>query len=236
MSDIEFNKPIEEPERSERSSLWRVLLFISCVSFGFSLIFAPTSYIVELTSAWRGGSDSSNKYVGWHIKPIHPHHHGKVEYFTEETNDGTVYKRVFTAPCAAGMLVFNVGPAASYEPFAYDVYEDAYAYSDNNGLCILYPSYTGTQTSNVILWDPEKDPTERQIDLGDLPNKISSRVVIPVGAKNNTKRGGDFLIIRDGNFYNPTYYKHLKALVNSWHVAVDDIETQLEEQFGVISL
>ena len=76
-----------------------------------------------------------------------PHHTGHVTYVTEISSDRNhlVYKRIFNAPCGYGMLVFNVGPAAVYEPYTYELYEDAYAYSDNDGLCLLYPSYNGVQ-------------------------------------------------------------------------------------------
>ena len=122
--------------------------------------------------------------------------------------------------------IFNIGPAAQYEPFAYDIYEDAYAYSNNGGLCVLYPSYKGVQTSQTILWNPT-DPTSRQVPLGDHPNKISTRVVQPPKTKNHTARGGDFLIIRKGNFYNPGYYKHVQELVHNLPETAN-LETEME--------
>jgi hypothetical protein len=173
--------------------------------------------------------------VHWHIKPIKPLHEGKVVYLTSfsDSDDAVVYKRVFTAPCGDGMLVFNVGPAAEYEPYYYELYEDAYAYSDNGGLCVLYPSYRGIQTSPYPLWTA-RDKTEQTVQLGDVPNKISTRVAVPPGTKSFNHsdfklRFGDFLVIRGGNFYNPTYYKHLKAEVNSWpeHLQAEDISMLL---------
>jgi hypothetical protein len=186
------------------------------------------------------GSSSSN--VHWHIKPIKPLHEGKVVYLTEfsDKDDAVVYKRIFTAPCGNGMLVFNVGPAAEYEPYTYELYEDAYAYSNNGGLCFLYPSYQGIQTSPYPLWTA-RDKTEQTVKLGDVPNKISTRVAVPPGTKSfnhsDTKyRGGDFLLIRDGNFYNPTYYKHLKAEINSWpeHLKAEDMSILLSEWMATL--
>ena len=177
----------------------------------------------------------SNSSVHWHIKPIKPLHEGKVVYLTSfsDADDAVVYKRIFTAPCGDGMLVFNVGPAPQYEPYYYDLYEDAYAYSDNGGLCVLYPSYRGIQTSPYPLWTA-RDKTEQTVKLGDVPNKISMRVAVPPGTKpfnhSDVKyKGGDFLIIRPGKFYNPTYYKHLKSEINSWPATVqeEDIVTRL---------
>jgi hypothetical protein len=114
-------------------------------------------------------------------------------------------------------LVFSVVPADENLPYAYDLYDDQYVFSENSGLCILYPSYTGTQTSYEPLWTPD-DPTEQTIEpLGDEEHKISMRIVIPNNHVNaNRKRAGDFLIIRKGNFYNANYYKQLKEYINGW--------------------
>jgi len=127
----------------------------------------------------------------------------------------------------AHTLILFSSLQAMHEPYAYDIYEDAFAYSDNNGLCFLYPSYKGTQTSDTIMWTPD-DPTEQNVELGDKENKISSRVVIPPDSKNNTRRGGDFLIIRKGKFYNPGYYKRLKEYVNEFPPAAD-VDAMMKE-------
>lgn len=117
--------------------------------------------------------------------------------------------------------MFSIGPAAEYLPYAYDIFNDEYAFSDNSGLCVLYPSYTGTQTSDEPMWMPT-DPTEQTIEpLGDSEHKISSRIVVPDNANPNRRRAGDFLIIRKGNFYNPNYYKQLKEYINGWPADVD---------------
>lgn len=114
-------------------------------------------------------------------------------------------------------------------PYAYDIYDDQYVFSENSGLCILYPSYTGTQTSYEPLWTPE-DPTEQTIEpLGDEEHKISMRIVLPPNANNNRRRAGDFLIIRKGNFYNANYYKQLKDYINGWPADKEvDVQGMLE--------
>jgi hypothetical protein len=157
--------------------------------------------------------------LSWHIKPIKPHHHGDVIFLTEKV-DGTdhyKYKREFTVPCGYGILVFNIGPALENQPYSYDIYQDNYAYSDNSGLCVIYPSYKGEQEADFPLWEPS-DPTQMTIALGDTPTKISTRIVTPVKSKqfDASKKGGDFCIMRSGNFYNPDYYKHLKHEINTW--------------------
>jgi hypothetical protein len=208
-----LNSKASKQELTTSCAKWKLLL-VSLVTLCcgvWLLLSVGVPITVELSSSALGEIP-----VKWHIPPIHPLHHGKVVYLSYKETDGTtMYKRIVTAPCAYGMLLFNIGPARSFEPFAYDVYDDAYAYSSNEGLCVLYPSYTGTQTSDKIMWEPQ-DPTEQEVDLGDQENKISSRVVIPPKAKDSTKRGGDFLIIRKGNFYNPQYYKQLREYVNSF--------------------
>jgi hypothetical protein len=244
MNDLENNGSLREDLIPSKKSLkestsscdaWKLFLAASLLCFWGSFMLAP-SYIptVALSSsaALNENDDSSSVTTKWHIKPIKPYHHGRVVFLTEQTDDGVVYKREFTAPCGDGMLVFSIGPAAEYEPFFYDLYDDAYAYSNNQGLCVLYPSYKGIQTSDSIMWEPT-DPTELEVDLGDLPNKISSRIVKRPSTKDATKRGGDFLIIRGGNFYNPTYYKHLKGMINGWP-ADADIEAKMEELIAAL--
>jgi hypothetical protein len=165
----------------------------------------------------------------WHVKPVRPHHHGEVVFSTEIDDEGNfVFKRTFTVPCGDGILVFSVGPAATYEPYAYELYDDAYVYSNNQGLCVLYPSYKAIQTSDEILWTPE-DPNQQTLELGDLPNKITARVTKKPDTKDDTQRGGDFVVMRSGNFYTPVYYKHLKSSINSWPADMHDIEARLAE-------
>jgi len=250
MKDIESNNSLllnehDDDDVMERrsscsSSAWKWLLAASLACLvGSHILFAQSETIQPLLlehstalATVPNNDNDKNNHLDWHIKPIHPHHTGRVVYLTESTVDnGVIYKRVFTVPCAYGMLVFNVGPAASYEPYSYDVYEDAYAYSDNKGLCVLYPSYTGTQTASSPLWN-EHDLTDQTVPLGDNPTKISTRVVKMPNTKDlDAKRGGDFVIMRSGNFYNPGYYKHLKAEINRWPGGLEkgDMQQALNE-------
>lgn len=65
----------------------------------------------------------------------HKHHHAHVSYQAVlKDNNQIEYSREFSVPCGYGILVFNIGPALGYEPFDYDVYQDAYVYSNNQKL------------------------------------------------------------------------------------------------------
>jgi hypothetical protein len=219
--------------------VWYVCAVVSISIFAIGAWLLTDSirdnFLVQpLQSSPHSNINIDMRSLQWHIKPIKPLHEGKVVYVTavSDQDDSVIYKRIFTAPCGDGMLVFNVGPAAEYEPYAYELYEDAYAYSNNGGLCVLYPSYRGIQTSPYPLWTAA-DRTEMTVRLGDLPNQISTRVVTPPHTKpynhssTNHQPGGDFLVIRSGNFYNPTYYKNLKSMINSWPEDVDDIPMKI---------
>lgn len=235
MSDVESNLPRNQHQHqrqhqrsgssSRKAMLWLGVVGLTCVTTLWFVSSASPQTDMELgaqgSSSFLLASGSFLSSKGMiprlNIKPIKPMHHGKVDYLiTMNSNHQIEYKRTFQAPCAYGMLVFNIGPAQDNLPFAYDVYEDAYAYSNNQGLCFFYPSWKGIQTSSQMMWMPG-DPTELRVPLGDKENKISSRVITPNHAKSSfvPKRGGDFLIIRKGNFYNPQYYKELKAYVNN---------------------
>jgi len=253
MKDLESNdtpllgtevKPTPKSETKARRSsavawIWLFAASLSCFVASYILCASSETTVQLLSSSNAITSSAVTTGVSkWHIKPIHPRHHGRVVYLTESTSDGIKYKRVFTVPCGDGMLVFNVGPAAEYEPFAYDVYEDAYAYSDNKGLCILYPTYEGVQTADRPLWN-EHDLTDQTVGLGDTPTKISTRVVKMPNSKDiDPKRGGDFVIMKGGNFYNPNYYKHLKSEINRWpgNVNVQEKLAELVEQMETMSL
>ena len=134
--------------------------------------------------------------------------------------DGSVeYRRDINAPCEFGMLLFSVGPAKDSLPYTYELYNDAYLYSDNNGLCMLYPSYNGYQTSKKPLWNPT-DPLQvvlKPLDRGVM-HWISSRVFDPYHSKKQWDRTkvGDYAIVAKHNFYDPGFYKGLKAEINSW--------------------
>jgi hypothetical protein len=212
---------------------WKMLLLCSLL-LCFSVVhwLVPCHQRKAFTLVSFGTSESSLNQpskIQWHVKPIKKHHHGEVVFSTEIDDEGNfVYKRTFTVPCGDGILVFSVGPAATYEPYAYELYDDAYVYSNNQGLCVLYPSYKAIQTSDEILWTPE-DPKQQTLELGDLPNKITARVTKKPDTKDDTQRGGDFVVMRSGKFYTPVYYKHLKSSINSWPADVHDIEARLAE-------
>jgi hypothetical protein len=47
--------------------------------------------------------------------------------------------------------------------------------------------------------------------------------VVPAKAKCfDPVKGGDFAVVARGNFYTPSFYQTLKAMVNSW--SFDDLE------------
>ena len=161
----------------------------------------------------------------------HASRHGHVMYqATLKPNQQIEYTREFTAPCDFGILVFNIGPAAQYLPYKYDLYQDAYVFSNNKKMCWAYPSYRGIQRGPFPWW-VQGDPTSFDVPTGKTPTKISSRIFRPLGSKNFTAtKGGDFLIMAHGKFYTPTFYKDLKAAVNSW---TDDDEDD-DMDFGSV--
>jgi hypothetical protein len=162
------------------------------------------------------------------IPPLHPKHTGTVQYSSVMDAAGTVtYRRDIHAPCDNGMLVFNVGPSMDDLPYHYDLYGDAYLWSDNGGLCILYPTYDGYQLSNYgPFWRPGYDPTTVRFDnlIADPKHmhRISSRILKPAkGANNhaqqiNRNRAGDYIIMGKHNFYGIRFYQKLKEYVNGW--------------------
>ena len=180
---------------------------VSAISFSSAPAHADDSTLMELAPLDKMPE----------IKPLHPHHHGTVLYSTTRTKEGHVeYARQFTAPCGFGILVFNIGPAADYAPYNYDIRDDAYVYSDNQGLCFFYPSYKGIQKGPAPFWEPQ-DPTKFDVKLGHELVKISSRVIIPPKTKDfDPVRGGDFLIMAKHNFYTPAYYQTLQAMIHHW--------------------
>lgn len=161
------------------------------------------------------------------IPPIHPVHTGQVHYSSSMDADGTIlYRRDIEAPCDYGMLLFNIGPSNDNLPYLYDVYADAYLWSDNGSLCILYPTYTGYQVSDHgPFWRRGYDPTT--IRFGDLVggprhmHRISSRILRPEEASRhseqiNKTKAGDYIIMGHYNFYGIDFYKALKEYVNDW--------------------
>ena len=142
--------------------------------------------------------------VGKKIHPPHPKklHHGEVLYTTVEDPDvGRYYKREFLVPCGYGLLVFNVGPADTAMPYAFDVFDDGYVFSDNGGLCWLYPSYRAHQNDTEPFWMPT-DATEFRVSLGNEMQKISTRINQHEHTKDDERKsdmmklkGGDYLIM-----------------------------------------
>eukprot|EP00934_Nitzschia_sp_Nitz4_P005577 Nitzschia sp. Nitz4//scaffold247_size31676//4405//5181//NITZ4_007925-RA/size31676-processed-gene-0.32-mRNA-1//1//CDS//3329543940//5567//frame0 len=147
----------------------------------------------------------------------HKHHKGHVLYqATLKKNNEIEYSREFTAPCDYGVLIFNVGPAKDFEPYLYDVYQDAYVHSNNEKLCLLYPYYRAIQKGPFPFW-VTGDPTSFSVPTGHMLTKISSRIVRPRGSKNFTAaKGGDFLIMAKHNFYTVAFYEKLKDSIHQW--------------------
>mmetsp|Transcript_12014 Transcript_12014/g.13477 ORF Transcript_12014/g.13477 Transcript_12014/m.13477 type:complete len:342 (+) Transcript_12014:65-1090(+) len=158
------------------------------------------------------------------IPPFHPHHSGSVQYSSVMNNGHISYRRDVNAPCDDGMLIFTVGVAAKELPYEYDLYNEAYLYSDNAGLCILYPTYVGYQLSPTPWWTVGVDPTtviftNLRLDPSSM-HRVSSRQLPTI--QNPTTDGidpeklGDYVIMAKHDFYNIDYYKQLKAYINSW--------------------
>eukprot|EP00523_Entomoneis_sp_CCMP467_P004807 CAMPEP_0168749702 /NCGR_PEP_ID=MMETSP0724-20121128/16858_1 /TAXON_ID=265536 /ORGANISM="Amphiprora sp., Strain CCMP467" /LENGTH=251 /DNA_ID=CAMNT_0008797631 /DNA_START=22 /DNA_END=777 /DNA_ORIENTATION=- len=241
MKDLEKNSADEnshQPPEKKRAKIQKGLFVV-----GLVLILL----VRRLVNSYRASIDvplainskgeqnlaaSSSGIVKWpHPPKPKKLNHGKVVFLTQDTGDGSLlYKRVFTAPCEHGLLVFNIGPAPDFAPYAYDVYEDAYGYADNGGLCPIYPSWTATQKATFPMWERD-DPTEQRIELGEIEQKISTRVVTHDGSKQFVKQGGDFVIIRKGNFYNPSYYRQLQEHVRSFppKLNTEELKHMLEE-------
>lgn len=180
----------------------------------------------ETSSSLRGKSKDALDVPP--IPPFHPVHTGSVVYSSMMDVDGTTtYRRDIHAPCDNGMLLFNVGPSKDELPYPFDLYDDAYLYSNNGGLCILYPTYTGYQTSTYgPFWTPGKDPTavkfQNLLPGFKFMKRISSRILVPPdGAPEHSKeinhnKAGDYIIMAKHDFYSIDYYKRLKEFVNSW--------------------
>jgi len=158
------------------------------------------------------------------IPPFHPHHSGSVQYSSVMNNGQISYRRDVDAPCDDGMLIFTVGVAAKELPYEYDLYNEAYLYSDNAGLCVFYPTYVGYQISPTPLWTVGVDPTtviftNLSLDPSSM-HRVSSRQLHNI--QNPTTEGidpdklGDYVIMAKHDFYSIDYYKQLKAYINSW--------------------
>ena len=206
---------------SPNKTAWKVPRIVAA---GTSALLVMVLVMVVATSRgnhpieFQSFSDQDELQVDFHridsisrpIPPLHPHHHATVRYTSRMEPGGNIsYRREITAPCDHGMLLFSIGPARDDLPYKYDVYDDAYLFSDNKGLCIRYPDYTGYQVSKSPFWNPTDPMT---IELKDLdPNKmhwISSREVNPSHSKKSVDKKiiGDYAVIAKHSFYTPHYY------------------------------
>ena len=100
------------------------------------------------------------------------------------------------------------------------VYDNASLYSDNNHLCLLYPHYIGYQIGPEPFWMPS-DPSQITVPLGrDKVSRISTKINHHVESKpiddSIRSRGGDYVIMAHGRFWNPRYYDNLKSMVHGW--------------------
>lgn len=196
------------------------------------------------TSVGIGGKDDTASKRSWPlsllfppIPPFHPRHVGSIHY-SSIMKDGTItYRREINAPCDNGMLIFTVGVASKEKSYEYELYDEAYLYSDNTGLCILYPTYTGYQISSQPFWtmgvDPETVTFTNLISDPSSMHRVSSRelkIINPKNSTNNIEKDklGDYIIMAKHNFYNVDYYKQLKAYINSWKTR-DIAETRRQE-------
>ena len=103
--------------------------------------------------------------------------------------------------------------------------DSEYAYSNNDGLCALLPTYKGRESRNgLAYWMPE-DPTEVIIPFNKL-TKISSRITKVHDSKPldeaASKRCGDYVIIGKGNFYSADFYQRLKSQINKWRAQTEE--------------
>eukprot|EP00980_Cylindrotheca_fusiformis_P000637 scaffold158_cov105-Cylindrotheca_fusiformis.AAC.10 len=163
---------------------------------------------------------ASSSSLNGPIPPFHPHHTAFVTYSSHMSSKGSVeYRRYIRVPCNYGMLVFSVGLAKDNLPYRYEVYNDAYLFSDNNSLCILNPWYAGYQVSNEPFWNPT-DPMSLEVkNLNkNTMHWISSRLVNPYSSKRkyDRQKTGDYIVVAKHNFYDAHYYQALKAAVNQW--------------------
>jgi len=181
------------------------------------------------SSSLRGSTDPKALPIDLPpIPPIHPVHTGSVVYSSVMDGAGTVtYRRDIHAPCDYGMLLFNIGPSRDELPYHYDIYGDAYLYSNNGGLCILYPEYIGYQMSqDGPFWRPGYDPTQVRfnnlVPANRYMHRISSRILAPPNAAKqhgqviNRAKAGDYIIMGKHDFYGIEFFKSLKNYVNGW--------------------
>ena len=163
---------------------------------------------------------------------------GDVYYstFRDHHKHRRVYKREFTIPCNYGVLVFNIGPASKDQSFDFELYDTAYLWSNNYYMCWVYPYYSAFQMrTHQPFWKDGIDPkhqTYRNVNSDKL-NHISTHININ---HNNTKpmdkfyakKGGDYMIMGKGKFWDPHYWDDLRTKIHSWKKEENDDIDQLE--------
>lgn len=210
---------------SKPSMLWKAMLVVTLTLFallGMASFLGTETTLEIMTPSSPTANDEDDSVSRLSLIPIiHPFHHGSVVYTAKMNGDRSIeYKREVHAPCDYGMLLFSVGPAKGDLPYAYDIYEDAYLFSNNGNLCFLYPSYKGFQKSYEPFWKA-MDPTTVMIKpLGSKTiHRISSRIVDPYNSNKtiDPQLAGDYIIIGKHNFYDPHFYQDLKNRINNWN-------------------
>jgi len=194
----------------------------------------PSASAATSASMLRGTTTTTASFLPLPpIPPFHPHHSGSVQYSSVMNNGQISYRREVDAPCDNGMLIFTVGVAAKALPYEYDLYQEAYLYSNNAGLCILNPTYSGYQLSHTPWWTVGVDPmtvifTNLILDPSSM-HRVSSRQLHnmqnPTTAGIDPNKLGDYVIMAKHDFYNINYYKQLKAYINSWKTTTTSTTT-----------
>jgi hypothetical protein len=212
----------EEPLKPlPRSRITNISLAGKAFLIGASVLGVLTGRILWTTTATISiNSESASIKLRKHFHPGKKINNGRVNYVvTDNPDQGRVYTREFTAACAYGILAFSVGPAPEYAPYQFEVYNDEYAYSDNDGLCLVLPTYKGTESRTTEpYWMPD-DATEVVIEFNTMTHISTVVPKVRDGKQlNDDSDFGDYAIIAKGNFYSAEYYKDLKAHVNSWKV------------------
>jgi len=155
------------------------------------------------------------------INPFHHMKHGKVNYLVEVTDEGRIYHRDMYAPCAYGILVFQVAPALEAMSYSLEVYNDEFTYRDNSGLCAFKPNYQHGWTSDVP-YITDKDPT-LVLSKFNYVTRMSSKQMSP--PPQGTKKldpgfmeeyAGDYFVVARGRFYTADVYHQILDIVHNW--------------------
>ena len=124
---------------------------------------------------------------------------------TQDDHHRMMYKRDYVLPCNYGLLVLNVGPAPTDQHYDFDIYDDAYLWSNNNNMCVLYPHWKAYQQGYQPMWNPT-DPTYysyNHVNKHEM-HKISTLIHHRDGTKDIDAgikaKGGDYVIFGRGPF------------------------------------